>query len=74
MIVEEYSQCEITIPGDKPPALSGIARLVQEATADVYLAGLWKSRLRDSLEWSVREPAAKTPVFGSISIAVLGFN
>jgi len=58
-IVEEYSQCKITIPGDKLPALSGIARLFQEATADVYLAGLWKSRLRDSLTWSVRKPAAK---------------
>jgi hypothetical protein len=58
-IVEEYSQCKITIPGDKLPALSGIARLFQEATADVYLAGLWKSRLRDSLTWSVRDPAAK---------------
>jgi hypothetical protein len=59
MIVEEYSQCKITIPGDKLPALSGIARLFQEATADTYLAGLWKSRLRDSLTWSVRKPAAK---------------
>jgi hypothetical protein len=58
-IVEEYSQCELTIPNDKLPALSGIARLFQEATADTYLAGLWKSRLRESLTWAVRKPAAK---------------
>jgi len=40
-ITEIYLRCNITVPEDKLPALSGIAKPFQEATRDVYLAGIW---------------------------------
>lgn len=53
-IVETYSECRLTYPSDKLVAISGLAVLFQELTEDIYLAGLWKSRLLDCLVWEVR--------------------
>ncbi|KAL5323084.1 hypothetical protein ACEPPN_007612 [Leptodophora sp. 'Broadleaf-Isolate-01'] len=46
-LIESYTCLEITNPHDRLPALSGIT----SGRKDVYLAGLWKSILLESLHW-----------------------
>jgi len=58
-IVDAYSQCELTRSNDKLIALSGLAHLFQAVTGEEYIAGLWKSRLKESLDWRVYKPRAK---------------
>jgi len=50
-IVINYSRCELTFPQDKLIALSGVARLFQQVTADRYLAGIWRSSIFRYLRW-----------------------
>lgn len=59
-LVKSYSQCALTKPADKLPAFAGLAKLFQQATGDEYLAGLWRSRLLEGLDWRVEEPGAKS--------------
>ncbi|KAI1734367.1 heterokaryon incompatibility protein-domain-containing protein [Xylaria scruposa] len=58
-LVKKYSQCSLTKASDKFPAFAGIAKLFQEITGDVYLAGLWQSRFLEGLDWRVTEPVSK---------------
>lgn len=53
-IVTAYSSCALTKPGDKLPALSGLASRMRKRTGDVYLAGLWRTDLGRGLLWNVR--------------------
>jgi Heterokaryon incompatibility protein (HET) len=39
-VAQTYTKCDLTRPGDKLIALSGLAHLFQERTGDHYLAGL----------------------------------
>lgn len=55
-LVESYTKCALTVPGDKLVALSGLAHVFQDATGDEYLGGLWKSRLAHSLHWQAERP------------------
>jgi hypothetical protein len=53
-LVQVYSSCSLTYPGDKLIALSGVARRAHELvpnTYDVYLAGIWKSNILNNLLW-----------------------
>ncbi|KAE9374212.1 HET-domain-containing protein [Stipitochalara longipes BDJ] len=59
--VQEYSGCIFTKPSDKLIAFSGIAKLFQHSTNDVYIAGMWKSRLVDTMDWYVKEPKPLPP-------------
>lgn len=52
-IVEEYSRCALTMPGDKLVALSGAALEMQTLLNDTYLAGLWRGSLVAELLWYV---------------------
>jgi hypothetical protein len=58
-LIQAYSECTLTRPSDKLVALSGMADLFQEVTGDEYLAGLWKSRLTQSLGWCIHPPTIK---------------
>jgi hypothetical protein len=58
-LVAKYSSCEFTRPSDKLLAFAGVAKLFQEVTNDTYVAGMWKSRILDLLDWYVYEPTAK---------------
>jgi len=55
-LVQEYSSCVLTKPCDKLFAFSGIAKLFQQYTNDVYVAGLWKSRLVETMDCYVALP------------------
>jgi hypothetical protein len=48
-MVREYSTCGLTKESDRLTAISGLAHLVAERTADQYMAGLWKSSLFQDL-------------------------
>ncbi|OAL30106.1 hypothetical protein AYO20_08909 [Fonsecaea nubica] len=50
-IVQQYTKCGITEPKDKLVAIAGIAKRIASTTGDEYLAGLWRSRITESLLW-----------------------
>lgn len=56
-ILQRYTECSLTFPSDKFPALSGVASEVQKRIDDVYVAGLWKGDLPLGLMWA---PARST--------------
>jgi len=56
-LVEKYSKTEATLEKDKLPALSGLAKTIQEVSKDKYLAGLWKNTILDGLLWKTRKPS-----------------
>jgi len=55
-LVQEYSSCVLTRSSDKLFAFSGIAKLFQIYTNDVYIAGLWKSQILSTMDWYVKAP------------------
>jgi hypothetical protein len=58
-----YGGLEFTRPSDKLHAFSGIAKLFQEFIGQEYLAGLWKSRIIEQLDWQVSWPAAASTTY-----------
>lgn len=58
-IVTEYTFGRLSFLEDKLPAIGGIASEYQRVLGDVYLAGLWKSRLTEGLMWYIAEPLFK---------------
>ncbi|KAM5371247.1 hypothetical protein ACJZ2D_008167 [Fusarium nematophilum] len=52
-LVMAYSDCSFTKREDMVVAFSGLAKVFQEHCKDDYVAGLWKSRLPEMLEWKV---------------------
>jgi hypothetical protein len=58
-LIMEYSRLKLTYKTDRLPALSGIARavqqrIVQQGLRAKYVAGLWDNDLGDGLLWSIR--------------------
>lgn len=53
---QELLETEVDEGDDKLPALSGVARLLANATGDEYVAGLWKSTMPFDLLWR-RDPS-----------------
>ncbi|RGP76826.1 hypothetical protein FLONG3_5069 [Fusarium longipes] len=53
--VEGYTSAKFTFIGDRLPALSGIAAVIQEHTPQRYGAGLWESVIPEGLTWFVEE-------------------
>ena len=49
--VSSYSARTLTFPSDRLPAISGIAKKIELATGDRYLAGLWEKDLLYGLLW-----------------------
>jgi hypothetical protein len=62
-IVQKYSARNLTVPGDKFPAISGIAGKIRKATHSEYLAGIWKSNLASDLLWSACPKPALSDCF-----------
>ncbi|KAI0194773.1 heterokaryon incompatibility protein [Xylaria flabelliformis] len=65
-VVQRYSQCALTYPSDKLFAIAGIAQLFHDATGDEYVAGLWKSRLIEMLDWQVFKPESWASLDGPV--------
>jgi hypothetical protein len=51
MMACKFMDRKLTFQSDVLPAISGMAKLVQQSTGDTYLAGLWKSTLLTGLLW-----------------------
>lgn len=47
----DFSNRSLSVPSDKLPAISGIARRYQERTGYRYLAGLWEEEFVSGLGW-----------------------
>lgn len=58
-LVKTYSRCAFTCPEDRLIAMEGIASMFKRHTGDDYLAGLWRSRLVEGLNWIVVNPLAR---------------
>ncbi|GKT66334.1 heterokaryon incompatibility protein [Colletotrichum tofieldiae] len=58
-LLGQYTGCALTKPDDRLIAMAGIAQLYQQHTQDQYIAGLWKSRLLEGLDWVVVDPVAR---------------
>ena len=55
-IVEVYSAKKLTYTSDKPVAISGIVKLMEQTFNDQYCAGLWRKNLVMQLFWASRCP------------------
>jgi hypothetical protein len=64
-LVQQYSSCALTKPSDRLIAYSGLANFFKDKLghAERYLAGHWKSRLAESLDWTVKEPSRRSSNF-----------
>lgn len=64
-----YAACQLTVPGDKLVALSGIARDMKRRMAKFgfnsteYFAGLWRQDMPRCLLWSVRCKGKRPPAY-----------
>jgi hypothetical protein len=52
-IVSSYTCLGLTKPGDRLPAVGGLAKHMAVRRKSAYLAGLWEDTLSDDLLWSV---------------------
>ncbi|KAB5577817.1 heterokaryon incompatibility protein-domain-containing protein [Coniochaeta sp. 2T2.1] len=50
-MIEEYSFRSLTFDTDRLPAIAGLAQEHVPTPGDLYIAGLWKSRIIDDLMW-----------------------
>ncbi|KAF4420111.1 HET-domain-containing [Fusarium acutatum] len=58
-LVKTYSKCSLTCPDDRLMAMAGIAEMFKKNSDDEYLAGLWRSRIVEGLNWVVLEPGPR---------------
>lgn len=58
-MVDSYTRCQFTRPSDKLLAFDGIAKIFQEVSGDEYIAGMWKSRILDLIDWRVINPTSR---------------
>ncbi|KAM5349014.1 hypothetical protein ACJ41O_008837 [Fusarium nematophilum] len=54
-IVNAYSACGLTVLGDKPIAILGVAEHLRNELTVEYCAGLWRSKLEIQLAWQVKQ-------------------
>lgn len=50
-VVQRFSERELTENIDRLPAVAGLAKELQSAMGDIYIAGLWKKEFVASLAW-----------------------
>lgn len=58
-VINEYARCQLTYPTDKMFAIAGIAQVFAEASGDVFVAGMWMTRIAHMLDWRVERPAPR---------------
>ena len=51
VVVQLYTQANLTFGSDKLVAISGIARIAQKENNDDYLAGMWRNEMEAQLCW-----------------------
>jgi hypothetical protein len=73
VLISDYSRKELTVPGDKLVALSGVAKHLRSRIKDVYVAGMWRRNLEVTLMWYVtairrRPPSYRAPSWSWASV------
>jgi len=58
-IVSQYSHRQLTYSGDKLVAIAGLAKRFAKPD-DRYIAGLWRSNLREQLQWRATRPRLRS--------------
>lgn len=63
----EYTGKDLSDPDDRPPAISGMARILHSALTELeeeeeYIAGLWKTDFIGGLLWYVRPQLSRKPI------------
>jgi hypothetical protein len=61
-IVERYCKTDLTFETDKLPAISGLARYIQNHTGDQYCSGIWESQFHLGLLWAPGSQGVKRPM------------
>jgi hypothetical protein len=54
-VVQNFSARKLKESKDKLPALSGLAKAINDWTGEEYLAGLWRDHIFEDLNWKVME-------------------
>jgi hypothetical protein len=62
-LLSSYTGAQLTNPGDKEAALSGIVKVLEGVFADTCIAGLWRKGLPAQLAWSAAPPATSSPTY-----------
>ncbi|UPK97207.1 hypothetical protein LCI18_008142 [Fusarium solani-melongenae] len=60
-LVDEFSRRSLTLPGDRLPAIGGIAERFGIQSQDQYLAGIWQSHLPWGLLWIINTWVTGSP-------------
>ncbi|KAL5605921.1 hypothetical protein FOVSG1_006068 [Fusarium oxysporum f. sp. vasinfectum] len=50
-LIAQYSACKLTFHTDKLVAFAGIAKIIEARRGDMYIAGTWKSIIKEGLGW-----------------------
>jgi hypothetical protein len=58
-LVWMYTYKNLSVPGDKLVALSGVAKYVMSHVRDVYVAGMWRRNLERALLWTQDTPGSR---------------
>jgi hypothetical protein len=57
----QYSALKLTVPSDRLPAITGLAKMVHEIMNCRYLAGIWEDTIPESLLWLTYHPSPSHP-------------
>ncbi|KAH6872968.1 hypothetical protein BKA58DRAFT_401133 [Alternaria rosae] len=61
-VVGYYANMDLSVPSDKPIALSGIAKHIMPHNGDTYVAGMWRKSLGTHLFWApMPDPRTSRP-------------
>jgi hypothetical protein len=55
-IIQRYTNCQLTFPSDRLPAISAAAKLFNIELNDEYVAGMWRRNLEKDLLWFRQGP------------------
>lgn len=73
-VLSSYSVAQLSNPGDKEAALSGILKVLEGIFDDTYVAGLWRKGLPAQLSWRARSPAKSSETYRAPSWSWLSIN
>lgn len=60
-LIERYSQCQLTVAGDKLVAILALAKRIHERIGGQYCAGLWSNSLHAGLLWFAKDQMLERP-------------
>lgn len=60
-LIMAYTGCDLTVMGDRPLAIAGVAEVCGSAFNDSYAAGLWRTHMPGVLMWSMKYRTTRLP-------------